>query len=97
MTLVSVANEAEAESSRDGSMDSTTARDIARLRVVRSAQEALVDDIRQGRESGLTLEQIASELITGVLDRSVVGDVARFALDQALRSATHARDRDTRK
>ena len=85
LTLVRTANEAESESTRHGSLESTSPRELARSRVVSNAQRVLIEQIRRGLESGMTLEDITSEVIEPVIQESVVGDVARFAIDEALR------------
>jgi hypothetical protein len=87
LTLVRVANEVESEEARTSSLKSTTSRDLARSRLVRNAQRILTEQILRGFESGLSLEDITSEVIGPVVDESVIGDVARFAIDEALRGA----------
>lgn len=88
LNLVRVANDAELESTRSGSLESTTPQELARSRAVRHAQRLLVEHLVRGFESGLTLEDLTSEIIDPVVDESLVGDVARFAIDEALRSAS---------
>ena len=87
VSLVKVANAAEAQSTRDGKLEDTTARELARARAVRDAQRLLVEDIVRGFNSGLTFEELAKELIDPVVDQAVIGDVARYALGQVIRDA----------
>lgn len=87
LTLVRVANKVESEEAHTGSLKSTTARDLANSRLVRNAQRVLTEHILRGVESGLSLEDITSEVIGPVMDESELGDVARFAIDQAVRGA----------
>ena len=85
LTLVRLANEVESESDRD--LKSTSPQDLARSRMVRNAQQALTEHILWGFESGLSLEDITGEVIAPVVDESAAGDVARFAIEEALRGA----------
>ncbi len=87
MTLIAAANKAEAQSLESGGVGSTDAHELYRTRVVLEAQSALADRIAMSESSGLTIKEVATDLIQPVLDRSVVGDVAQLALDHALRSA----------
>lgn len=85
LTLVRVANEVESESDRD--LSRTTPQDLARSRMVRNAQRVLTEHILRGFDSGLSWEDITGEVIAPVVDESAVGDVARFAIEEALRGA----------
>ena len=87
VSLVKVANAAEAQSSRDGKLEDTTPRELARARAIRDAQRLLVEDIVRGFNSGLTFEELSRELIEPVVEQAVVGDVARYALGQVIRDA----------
>jgi hypothetical protein len=87
LTLIAVANKAETESLRSGDAESTDAQELSRTKVVLDAQTMLTERIVLSQSSELTLEEIFTELIQPVLDRSVVGDIAQLALDHALRSA----------
>ena len=87
VTLVKVANEAEAQSSREGKLEDTTARELARARAVRDAQRLLVEDIVRGFNSGLTFEELSNELIDPVVEQAIIGDVARYALGKVIRDA----------
>jgi len=87
LALIAAANKAEAESLKSGDAESTDAHELYRAKVVLEAQTALTERIVSSESSGLTMREISTELIQPVLDRSVVGDVARLALDHALRSA----------
>lgn len=92
LNLVRVANEVESEGGRD--LKSTTNQDLARSRLVRHAQRVLTEHILRGLQSGLSWEDITSEVISPVVDESEVGDVARFALEEALRGADRAYSRE---
>lgn len=91
LNLVRVANEVESEGGRD--LKSTTNQDLARSRLVRHAQRVLTEHILRGLQSGLSWEDITSEVIEPVVDESEVGDVARFAIEEALRGADRERSR----
>ena len=88
LILVRIANEVESKGARD--LGSITPQDLARSRMVRNAQRVLTEHIIRGLQSGLSWDDITSELIAPVVDESAVGDVARFAIEEALRGA----DRD---
>ena len=83
LNLVRVANEVESEGGRD--LKNTTNQDLARSRLVRNAQRVLTEHIVRGLQSGLSWEDITSEVIEPVVDGSKVGDVARFAIEEAMR------------
>ncbi len=85
LNLVRVANEVGSEGG--GDMKSTTSRDLARSRMVRNAQRVLTEQILRGLQSGLSWEEITSELIAPVVDESAKGDFTRFAIEEALRGA----------
>lgn len=85
LTLVRVANEVESES--DGDLNRTTPQDLARSRMVRNAQRVLTEHIVRGFASGLSWDDITGEVIAPVVDESAVGEVARFAIEEALRGA----------
>ncbi len=87
LALIVAANKAEAESLESGETESTDAHELYRAKVVLEAQTALIERIALSESSGLTMREISTELILPVLDKSVVGDVARLAIDHALRSA----------
>jgi len=87
LTLVRVANEIESESESGHDSRSTTPQDLVRSRMVRNAQRVLTEQILRGFKSGLSLEDITTEVIEPVVDESAVGDVARFAIEEALRGA----------
>ena len=87
LALIVAANKAEAESLESGDTESTDAQELYRAKVVLEAQTALTERIVLSESSGLTMREISTELILPVLDRSVVGDVARLAIDHALRNA----------
>ena len=91
LTLVRVANEVESEGGHD--LKSTTSQDLARSRMVRNAQRVLTEHILRGLRSGLSWKEITSEVIDPVVDESQVGDVARFALEEALRGVDRERSR----
>ena len=55
--------------------------------MVRNAQRVLTEHIIRGLQSGLSWEDITREVIAPVVDESAVGDVARFAIEEALRGA----------
>ena len=92
LNLVRVANEVESEGGRD--LKSTTNQDLARSRLVRHAQRVLTEHILRGLQSGLSWEDITNEVISPVVDESEVGDVARFALEEALRGADREHSRE---
>ena len=85
LTLVRVANEVESESDTD--LTKTTPQDLAGSRLVRNAQRVLTEQIVRGFDSGLTWEDITGEVIEPVIDEAGLGDVARFAIEEALRGA----------
>lgn len=85
LTLVRVANEVESKSDHDVSI--TTHQDLARSRMVRNAQRVLTEHILRGFQSGLSLEDITDEVIAPVVDESALGEVARFAIEEAVRGA----------
>jgi hypothetical protein len=87
LTLIAVANKAETESIESGDAESTDVQELRRAKAVLAAQTTLTECILLGRSSGLTLREISTELIQPVVDRSVIGDVARLALDHAIRDA----------
>jgi len=91
LNLVRVANEVESEGGRD--FKNTTNQDLARSRLVRNAQRVLTEHILRGLQSGLSWEDITSEVISPVIDESELGDVARFAIEEALRGADQALSR----
>ena len=93
LNLVRVANEIESESESNRDLKSTTPQDLARSRMVRNAQRVLTEQILRGFKSGLSLEDITAEVIEPVVDESKVGDVARFAIEEALRGADRERSR----
>lgn len=85
LKLIAAANKAETESTR--SSETTSAQELCRTAAVLEAQTALTERIVLSRSSELTMSEISTELIQPVLERSVIGDVAQLALDQALDSA----------
>ena len=85
LTLIAVANKAETESLR--SSENTDVQELRRATAVLEAQSALTESIVLSQSSDLTMKEISAELIKPVLDRSVVGEVAQLALDEALVSA----------
>lgn len=87
LTLIAVANKAEIESLRSGNTESTDAHELSRAKGVLEAQAALTARILLSQSIELTMSKISTELIQPVLERSVVGDVAHLALNNALRSA----------
>ena len=89
LTLIAVANQAERESLQSGDPESTDAHELSRAKVVLEAQKALVERIVLSQSTGVTMNEVSTELIPTVLDKSVVGDVAHLALNHALRSAEH--------
>ena len=91
MELVRVANEAEREGSRDG--ESTDVRELARLARVKHAQTVFLDHVVRGCDSGLTLAEISHDVIDPVVEKSVVGEVAWYAINQALNSANRRLNR----
>lgn len=91
LNLVRIAN--EVESAGDRGLRSTTPQDLARSRMVRNAERVLTEHILRGLQNGLSWEDITSEVIAPVVDESAVGDVARVAIDAALRGAKSSRGR----
>jgi len=87
MRLIAVANKAESDSLQSGDAESTDAQELSRTRAVLEAQKALTERIIMSQMSELTMQEISTELIQPVIDRSVVGDVAQLALAHALRGA----------
>lgn len=87
MRLIAVANKAEAESLRSGDVENTDAQELSRAKVVLEAQTVLIERIILSQSSGLTMEDVSTELIRSVVDKSVVGEVAQLALNHAMRSA----------
>ena len=85
LALIAVANKAESESLR--SNDNTDVQELRRATAVLEAQTALTESIVLSQSSDLTLNEISAELIQPVLERSVVGEVAELALNEALHSA----------
>lgn len=87
LTLIAVSNKAERESLQSGDAESTDAQELSRSKAVLEAQTVLIERIVLSQSSGLTLKEVLTELISEVVDKSVVGDVAHLALNHALRSA----------
>ena len=87
LTLIAVSNKAERESLQSSDAESTDAQELSRSKAVLEAQTVLIERIVLSQSSGLTMKEVSTELISEVLDRSVVGDVAHLALNHALRSA----------
>lgn len=85
LTLVRLANEVESES--DSDLTKTTPQDLARSRMVRNAQRVLTEQLVRGFDSGLSLEDITGEVIDPVIEEAPAGEVARFAIEEALRGA----------
>ena len=85
LELVRVANEAEREGSRDG--ENTDVRELVRLARVQHAQMVFLDHLVRGCDSGLTLAEISHAVIDPVVAKSVVGEVAWYAINQAMSSA----------
>ncbi len=87
LTLIAVSNKAERESLQSSDAESTDAQELSRSKAVLEAQTVLIERIVLSQSSGLTMKEVSTELISEVVDKSVVGDVAHLALNHALRSA----------
>ena len=93
MELVRVANEAEREGIRAGGVDNTDVRELVRIARVQHAQNVFLDHVVRGCDSGLTLSEITHEVIDPVVEKSVMGEVAWFAINQAMSTASRRRNR----
>jgi len=87
MELVRIANEAEQESAKEAGSETTDVREVARIARVHDAQKAFRDHVVTCCDNGLTLSEISIEVINPVVEKSVVGDVAWYAINQAMSSA----------
>ncbi|MDX1434934.1 MAG: hypothetical protein R3286_21005 [Gammaproteobacteria bacterium] len=93
MELVRVANEAEREGIRAGGPENTDVRELVRIARVQHAQNVFLDQVLRGCETGLTLAEISHEVIDPVVEKSVVGEVAWYAINQAMSSANRRLNR----
>ena len=93
MELVRIANEAEQESQREAGPENTDVREVVRITRVHDAQRAFLDHVVKCCHSGWTLSEISVEVINPIVEKSVVGDVAWYAINQAMSSANRRLNR----
>lgn len=93
MELVRVANQAEKESYRESGAESTDVREIVRIARVKDAQAVFLNHVVRCCNSGLTLSEISHDVIDPIVEKSVVGEVAWYAINQAMSSANRRLNR----
>lgn len=90
--LVKIANLAERECADDDpSQDSTTSRNLRHARSVVVAERALTKHILLACDHGMTPVHFGSEIIKTTVVRTVVGELALFALQRSVREAERQR------
>lgn len=93
LELVKVANRAERESAGGGSpLDTTTSQDLANAHDVVMAEKELTKRILLACDLGMTPVQVGSEIINTTIARTVVGDLALFAMRRSVHDAERQRN-----
>lgn len=87
LTLISVANRAESQSSKNVGVEFTDATEVAMAREVIDAQQEMIHAVKLACRSGLSLEEIHHNVVDPVIDASVVGEVAWMLINQVIAGA----------
>ena len=85
-TLISIANRAEAHSTKNDSPEVTNAGEVVLARQLMAAQDEMLKAVKAACACGLAVEDIQRDMVEPVLEAAVVGDVAWLLVSQVLKS-----------